>query len=141
MFTFYGLAIAIAGWFQLNAQLSERKAFLIVYNTYVASRSVMLEGSYLLSNIKALYISKFTCTSKIMVIVEENVYSHYTSSYVHVFLQKCMQEVALSVHVCCLILFDINTFQAFVIYNHVYQLYIVLKYKVLQLKLHIELGA
>ena len=37
-------------------------------------------------------VSKFTCTSKIMVIVEENVYSHHTSSYVHIFLQNVRKK-------------------------------------------------
>ena len=40
-----------------------RKAILVVYDTCVASWSIMFERSCFLSNIKALYINKFICTS------------------------------------------------------------------------------
>ena len=56
-----------------------RKAILVVYGTYVASRSIMFERSCLLPNIDALYINspvppcdcgrKYTATTPLLVYV------------------------------------------------------------------------
>ena len=47
----------MAGYFKQNIDLFMRKAITVVYGTYVASPSIMLERSCLLPNIEALYIN------------------------------------------------------------------------------------
>ena len=68
-----------------------RKAIQVMFRTYVALRSVMLERSSLLPNIKAFYINSLVCP----VITEENVQQPCLSC-VRFFLQKYTQEGACS---------------------------------------------